>query len=54
LQIVKQEIPILSNLDFDEIAEASGTDYREEAAAILEVLLAAEQGGQGVFVTFLE
>ena len=54
LKLVKQEIKRLSNLDFEEIAGLNDTDYREEVAAILEVLRAAEQSGQGVWITFQE
>jgi hypothetical protein len=54
LKIVRQEIEILSNLDYDSITETSGTDYRREIAAILEVLRFAARTQQGVFVTFME
>jgi hypothetical protein len=54
LKIVKQEIQILSNLDYEQIEETSDTDYRQEVAAILNVLKFAEQTEQGVFVTFVE
>jgi hypothetical protein len=54
LQLVKQEIQRLSSLDYDNIAALNDTDYREEIAAILEVLRAAEQTGQGVFVFWFE
>src|SRR5262249_19120039 len=53
-ELVKQEIKRLSNLDYDQIANNNNTDYREEIAAILEVLSAAKETGQGVFVTWAE
>jgi hypothetical protein len=53
-KLVEQEIKRLSDLDYDQIAENNDTDYREEVAAILDVLAAAQESGQGVFVTFAE
>jgi hypothetical protein len=51
---VKVVIEELSNLDYDRIAELNGTDYREEIAEILKVLTAAEQAGQGIYITWAE
>ena len=54
LKLVQREIERLSSLDDEEGAALGGTEYREEVAAILEVLRVAEQTNQGVFVTFQE
>ena len=54
LKLVKQEIKRLRDLDYDAIAALNATDYRDEIAAILEVLRAAEQTDQGVFVFWFE
>jgi hypothetical protein len=54
LKLVQQEIRRLSDLDYEGIAILNDTDYQEEIEAILEVLRAAEQTGQGVFVFWFE
>jgi hypothetical protein len=54
LKIVQQQIAALGNLDYSAIVEKNDTDYREEIAAILNVLEVAKRNNQGVFVNFAE
>jgi hypothetical protein len=54
LKLVKQEIERLGSVDHDALALVNDTDYRKEIAAILEVLQAAEEADQGVFVFWFE